>query len=248
MTKVSVIMPVYNAEQHLEGAVRSVLNQTAGDLELIMVDDMSADNSRKMIRQFGVEDQRIVPVFLEKNAGSAGARNAGLKRAVGRYIAFLDSDDLWEHNKLERQLAFMQAMSAPVAFSAYQRMTEDGQLRGVVTVPGQVDYNQLLRTNVIGMLTAVYDREQVGLRLLPDIRLNHDYALWLDILRDGHLAFGQDEVLAKYRVTSGSISRNKLHTAGYQWRVYRGLEQLSLTRSMWYFMQYAWNGYRKSRI
>lgn len=248
MPLVSVIMPAYNAMEFLESSVRSVLQQTFRDYELILVDDVSMDDTRDMIRKLASEDSRIRPLFLEENKGSAGARNMALQRASGRIIMFLDSDDIWLPEKMASQLAFMEEKQAPVVFSAYRRMTEGGELRGVVQVPLTVSYAELLCTNRIGMLTGAYDREQVGLRLLPDIRLNHDYALWLDILRDGHVAHGQPEVLAHYRVRSGSISRNKFHTARYQWRVFRELEQLSFFKSAYYFAQYTWHGFRKSRI
>lgn len=248
MPSTSVIMPTYNAAVYLEQAITSVLSQTMKDFELIVVDDGSHDNSRRIISDAAELDNRIKPMFLEKNVGSAGARNAGIREAKGRYVAFLDSDDEWLPRKLEYQLAFMNQECAPVAFTAYRRMDEDGHPRGVVTVPERIGYRDLLTSNWIGMLTAVYDREKVGTRFLPEIRLNHDYALWLDILRDGHKAHGLNEVLARYRVRDGSISRNKLETARYQWRVYRELEKLSLTRSLWYFMHYAYNGFRKNRI
>lgn len=248
MPLVSVIMPAYNAVEFLEQSVRSVLQQTFRDFELILVDDVSTDGTRDMIRRLVSEDNRILPLFLEENRGSAGARNMALNRASGRIVMFLDSDDIWMPEKIASQLDFMDEKQAPVAFCAYRRMTEGGELRGVVQVPRTVSYTELLCTNQIGMLTGAYDREKVGLRLLPDIRLNHDYALWLDILRDGHIAHGQPEILAHYRVRSGSISRNKFHTARYQWRVFRELEQLSLVKSAWYFAHYTWHGFRKSRI
>ena len=245
---VSVITPVFNAAATIETTVRSVLSQHMGDLELILVDDGSRDDSPTIIRSLASEDSRIRFVLQEANTGPATARNVGLSVARGRYIAFLDSDDLWLPEKLSRQLDFMRDQDSPLTFTAYRKIRMDGSQSNVVSAPESVRYDDLLKTNSIGMLTAMYDREKVGLRLLPEIRKRQDYALWLSILRDGHEAKGLDEPLALYRIRRHSVSRNKGHAAKYQWRVYRELEHLSLMRSLWYFMHYAWNGYRKSRI
>ena len=247
LPEVSVIMPVYNSKKFLEESVDSVLSQHYDSLELLLIDDGSTDGSRDTIRKLAAKDQRIKPIFLQSNRGSASARNAGIKQAEGHYIAFLDSDDIWLPEKLAIQLPFMQETGAPVSFTAYRKMDSSGKLGGTVQIPEKVNYHQLLKTNSIGMLTAVFDRETVGKRLLPEIRLHHDYALWLEILRNGHLAWGLNQVLAHHRIHGSSISRNKMDAARYQWRVYRELEGLGRVKSAWYFTHYAVYGLLKRR-
>jgi teichuronic acid biosynthesis glycosyltransferase TuaG len=244
---VSVIMPVYNSDDFLEESAESVLSQQYDSLELLLIDDCSTDASRDIMRKLAAKDQRVKPLFLQSNLGSAGARNAGIEQASGRFIAFLDSDDIWLPTKLAAQLPFMQEASVPVSFTAYRKMDSRGIPGGVVQVPQEVDYHNLLKTNSIGMLTAVFDKEMVGDRLLPEIRLQHDYALWLQILRDGHVARGLNRVLAHHRIHGSSISRNKRNVARYQWRVYRKLEGLGRIKSAWYFAHYAVYGLLKNR-
>jgi teichuronic acid biosynthesis glycosyltransferase TuaG len=244
---VSVIMPVYNSEKFLEESADSVLSQQYDSLELMLIDDCSTDSSRDIIRKLAAKDQRVNPLLLQSNLGSAGARNAGIEQASGRFIAFLDSDDVWLPEKLERQLQFMKETGVAVSFTAYRKMDSRGIPGGVVQVPQEVDYHNLLKTNSIGMLTAVFDREMVGSRELPEIRLQHDYALWLQILRDGHVARGLNQVLAHHRIHGSSISRNKADAARYQWRVYRELEGLGRVKSAWYFAHYAVYGLLKNR-
>ena len=245
--EVSVIMPVYNSVDYLEKSVESVLYQSHESLELILVDDGSTDGSVDIIRALAQKDSRVKTVLLQSNRGSAGARNIGIDQAKGRYIAFLDSDDSWLPGKLTTQLSFMKENNAPVSFTAYRKMDPKGNLAGTVQVPGYITYHDLLKTNSIGMLTAMYDLKIVGKRFLPDIRLQHDYALWLQILRDGHVARGLNRVLAYHRIHSGSISRNKLDAARYQWQVYRELEGLGRIESAWYFAHYAVYGLLKHR-
>ncbi|PJB81023.1 MAG: glycosyl transferase [Acidobacteria bacterium CG_4_9_14_3_um_filter_49_7] len=244
---VSVIMPVYNSEKFLEESADSVLSQQYDSLELILIDDGSTDTSRDIIRKLAAKDQRVKPLFLHSNLGSAGARNEGIKRAEGHYIAFLDSDDIWLPEKLAIQLPFMEKLGTPVSFTAYRKIDSAGVPGSKVRVPEEVDYLHLLKTNSIGMLTAVFDKEMVGARLLPEIRLQHDYALWLQILRDGHVARGLNRVLAHHRIHGNSISRNKADAARYQWRVYRELEELGRIKSAWYFAHYAVYGLLKHR-
>ena len=245
--EVSVIMPVHNSEDYLEEAAGSVLSQQHQNFELILIDDCSTDGSEKIIRKLAVSDKRVQSIFLEKNMGPAASRNAGIEKASGQFIAFLDSDDIWLPEKLDRQLSFMKETMASLTFTAYRKITDTGIPGRIIPVPEQVTYHSLLKTNVIGMLTAMYDRKQLGKRLLPSIRKRQDYALWLQILKEGNVAKGLNEPLAFYRIHGNSISRNKVDAARYQWRVYRELEGLGRVKSAWYFAHYAVHGLLKHR-
>lgn len=242
---VSIITPSYNSSKFIEETIKSVLSQNYQDWEMIIVDDCSVDNSYEIAKRFSVVDCRIKVIRLEKNSGVAMARNAGINAANGRYIAFLDSDDLWLPQKLEKQIAFMREKDAVLSYTAYKKMDEAGRIRdGVVQVREKVSYSDLLSTCDIGCLTAIYDSHKIGKLLMPVV--NHeDYALWLKILKKGFIAHGLNEPLAIYRVRKNSVSGNKLKAIKFQWNIYRNIEKLSLIDSMYYFTKYAYFGYKR---
>jgi len=239
---VSVVMPVYNGEAFISESIRSVMQQSFQNWELIVVDDASADASVDIVRALCAEDERIRLIQLEQNSGAAVARNTAIESARGRYIAFLDGDDLWLPHKLERQLAFMQETGAAFSYSAYERIDESGQHLTPIGVPERLQYQDLLKTCYIGCLTAIYDAEVYGKRLMPLIRKSQDHGLWLDLLRAGEEARGINEVLAIYRVRSGSNTSNKLNASTYTWRVYRDLENMPSSKASYYFGHYAIRG------
>jgi glycosyltransferase involved in cell wall biosynthesis len=271
---VSIVMPAHNSEKYVGAAIESVLNQTQRDWELIVVDDASNDGTSNLVSEFSARDSRIQVYRFERSVGPARARNLAIQHATGRYIAFLDSDDVWLPNKLEHQLRKMQESGAVLSFTAYKKVDADGQVgKTTIGVPSTVTYSDLLRTNVIGCLTAVYDTQALGKMYMPEdarredyrlwlqilkLRTHHeDYALWLAILRRmfrdrGSVArktvIGINEVLAYYRIHSRSVSRNKLRAAAMQWAVYRQVEKLSLLKSIYYFAHYAYHGYKKARL
>jgi teichuronic acid biosynthesis glycosyltransferase TuaG len=238
---VSVITPVWNAAATLLETVASVRAQTRPDWELILVDDGSTDGSRALAESLAVADPRIRLLGWAGNRGAAAARNAGIRAARGRFIAFLDADDLWRPEKLARQIGLMEAEGHPFTFSAYARIDAAGRALGVVTPPARVSYASALKGNPIGCLTAVYDARVLGRLEMPDLRRNQDYGLWLRILKrvEGR---GLAEVLADYRVARGSLSANKLIAARATWRVYRELEGMPRLRAGWYFLNYAVKG------
>lgn len=170
-----------------------------------------------------------------------------MKHAKGRYIAFLDSDDQWFPEKLEKQLRFMQEKDIAFSFTKYIRMDEDGTLRDNVSkAPESVGYTDLMKHCVIGCLTVMIDREKTGDMEMVNIRTRQDYAYWLALTKKGFRAYGLPEVLAKYRIVGNSISRNKLKAAQRQWYVYRQIEKENLLRSMYYFLHYAFRGVKNS--
>jgi glycosyltransferase involved in cell wall biosynthesis len=245
---VSVIMPVFNAERTMRQSIDSVLQQSEVRLELILIDDASTDQSALIIDEYARRDGRIRFLRQPVNAGVAEARNAGIRAASGRYIAFLDSDDWWHPRKLELQISQMQASAAMVSYTTYQRVAEDGSLLSIVEPPLQVDHGDMLCSNHIGNLTGVYDRR---LGDIPFLRMGHeDYVFWLDRVRRAGRAIrvNHDGPLAFYLVRSGSVSSNKLRAACWQWRIYRETEQLSFPRAAWQMMHYVGNAMRKRKL
>lgn len=244
---ISVITPAYNAERFIGETIESVMNQTYSNWEMIIVDDQSTDSTVAIINAYQQKDDRIKVYVLSENSGSAIARNEAMKMAKGRYIAFLDSDDAWYPEKLEKQLRFMQQNDIAFSFTKYRRIGEDGTLKNTVSkAPKSVGYHDLLKHCVIGCLTVMIDREKVGHLEMVNIRTRQDYAYWLEITKRGFRAYGVPEVLAKYRIVGNSISRNKLKAAKRQWYVYRRIEKIGFIKSVWYFSHYAYYGVKNS--
>lgn len=242
---VSVIMPSYNSADTIADSIESVLAQTYPHWELLISDDCSTDHTFELIRDYAERDPRIKVEQQTENGGAGKARNSAIARARGRYIAFLDSDDLWYSTKLEKQLTLMQKEEVALCFSAYDRFDSNGK-RSPFYPPKTVTYRELLKSNVIGCLTAVYDAAVCGKRYMPEIRKRQDMALWLNILRDGHKAQAVTEKLANYRL-DGGISDNKLRVLSYQWQVYRDVERLNPLSSLYYFCHYVYRGFKKHR-
>lgn len=246
MHKVSIITPTYNSSQFIAETIESVLAQTYFDWEMIIVDDCSTDDCVDKIKQYCIKDNRIKLVLLTKNVGAAEARNVALRQAKGRYIAFLDSDDIWVNDKLERQLAFMQDNGYAFTFSAYDQMGEQGEkLNKVISVPQSISYNQYIRNTIIGCLTVVIDREKTGDFRMPLIKTSHDMALWLLIMKRGFKAYGLNDVMATYRLVSTSNTAKKLKAVKDVWKVYREIEQLSVLEASFNFCGYVFNALKK---
>jgi len=245
--RVSVIMPAYNAASSIARSVDSVLAQTHRDLELIIVDDASTDGTTALIERYANRDARVRPLLQARNAGVAAARNAGIAAASGAYIAFLDSDDWWHPRKLELSLAQMQSAGARVSYSAYQRISEDGRVLSHVNPPATLTHADMLRSNFIGNLTGMYERS-LGDGEFP--RMGHeDYVFWLQMVRKTGTAVrvDHDEPLAFYLVRKQSVSSNKVHAAGWQWRIYRDVERMGVLRACGYMVMYVWNALAKRR-
>ncbi|MGW4509236.1 glycosyltransferase family 2 protein [Streptomyces sp. NPDC004436] len=257
MPLVSVVMPVHNSAATLGPSVRSVLAQTHTDVELLITDDASSDGSMELLKELARQDERVLPEAAARQGGAARARNLAMQRARGDYVAFLDSDDLWLPTKLEKQLAFAATARTPLTFTSYFKMAADyeGEAVGfvpngrVVWAPARVDYRAMLAHDYIGALTAMYDRNALGTRLMPDMAKRQDYALWLSIMRTGIEARAVREPLAVYRAQrAGSLSSNKLGLVPFNWALYREHEHLSVPRSVRALAGAAWHSLRKSRI
>ena len=244
---VSIVMPVYQAEEYLEETIRSVQGQTYDNWELIAVDDDSADGSFRLLASMAQKDGRIRPIRQEGNGGAARARNTGTRLARGRYLAFLDADDLWRPRKLEQELAFLtekqkECGEAGFAFTSYE--FGDSQARGngkIVHVPERLMYRQALSRTVIFTSTVLFDLTKIdrGLALMPEVKSEDTATRWR-ILREGYTAWGLDENLVIYRRPAQSLSSNKLEAVRRIWNLYRRQEGLSLVKSAWYFCFWAY--------
>ncbi|WP_062051273.1 glycosyltransferase family 2 protein [Bacillus sp. JCM 19034] len=239
MSTVSIITPAYNAEAYIAETIESVLAQTYENWEMLIVDDCSTDRTVEIVQSYAAREPRIRFIQLDKNQGPAITRNTAIQAASGRYLAFLDSDDKWLPEKLERQLQFMKERNVAFSFTQYHVIDLEGNETGkLVDVPEEATYEDLLKHNVVGCLTVLLDKEKVGAVEMVDIRSRQDYVLWLHICKRGFTAYGLKEPLALYRVGRQSVSSNKIKMAKQNWRVYREIEGLNLVKSLWYFGHY----------
>lgn len=239
---ISIVIPVYNAEKFIEDTVQSVMNQTYPHWELLLIDDGSTDRSGELIDRLAGNDSRI-RVFHLEGGGAARARNEGTKNANGRYLAFLDADDLWVKEKLEKELRFIKENDAAFVFTGYEFANQDGVGTGkIVRVPKTVTYHQALKNTTIFTSTVMFDVNKTGRELLymPEIK-SEDTALWWKVIRNGYQAHGLDENLVKYRRAGKTLSSNKLEAIRRIWNLYRKAEGLSVIRSGYYFVFWAWN-------
>ncbi|WP_394747988.1 glycosyltransferase family 2 protein [Spongiimicrobium salis] len=233
---VSIITPVHNSEKFVLECMDSVRSQTYAEWEHILVDDCSTDKSAEIIMKSAKKDGRIKYIGLKENSGAGVARNTAIKAATGNFIAFLDSDDQWYPEKLERQLAFMKENNSQFSFTSYDKVDEEGKkLPKKVNCKRLITYKTALYKNPIGCLTVMYSVDFFGKQYMPSIRKRQDYALWLKLLKktEGH---GLQEYLSTYRVRTGSISSNKLELLSYEWKIYREEEGLSFVKSLFYIV------------
>lgn len=244
---VSIITSLYNSNDFVGNTIKSVLAQTYQNWELILIDDASTDGSAKIAEYFATKDERIKLIKLDSNQGPAAARNRGIKEASGRYIAFLDSDDLWYKDKLEKQIIFMQKNEYAFTFTGYDKIDEKGKKIGnILPFKNQVTYHDLLKSNHIGCLTAMIDLKMLGCKMyMPDIKKRQDQGLWLEILKEIDKAYCLYEILGQYRIREGSISVNKIDNLKYQWKLYRNIEKINIVKSFYYMTFYAFYGMRK---
>lgn len=241
--KVSIIVPVYNGVKYIRETVDSVERQTYPDWELILVDDGSTDGTLECMEKYRkvLSDDRIRIVPAPENGGAARARNLGLQVSEGRYIAYLDADDLWEPGKLERELAFAADRKAGFVFTGYEFAGEDGTGTGkVVKVPESLCYKEALSNTTIFTSTVLLDTARIPkeLMIMPEIK-SEDTALWWKILRNGYTARGLNENLVRYRRSGGTLSSNKLEAIRRIWNLYRRQEKLSVFSSACHFVFWA---------
>ena len=230
---VSIIMPAYNSSTYIAEAVQSVMDQSYGDWELLIIDDSSSDGTLEVIKSFADRDKRIVVIELENNSGAAFARNEGLKIVSGRFVAFLDSDDAWLPNKLEMQLLTFSSTDAVLVYSPYWLCEEDLENKtGSVTAPNYVELRDLFKGNPIGCCTAMYDRDKVGEVLFPDIRMRNDWGFWIRLLSKGGSGVCVQERLVVHRIRPNSLTAQKVRAFYFTYLVLRTELNLGIFRSI----------------
>lgn len=238
---VSIITPVYNSEKYIGQTINSVLEQTYPTWEMIIADDCSNDSTENVVKQFS--DSRIKYFKLDKNSGAAIARNKAIEKARGRFIAFLDADDMWKPNKLEKQLNFMVKNNIGFSFTGYEILREN--VNKVIKVPETLNYSQFMKDTIIGTLTVMLNIEMVGEIRLVNVKKDHDSMTWAKLLREGNIAYGLNESLAYYRRVGGSISNNKFKAVKNHWDNCRHIERISRTKCAYYFIFYIMNAFKK---
>ena len=230
---ISIITPTYNCAQFIGETMKSVINQTYTNWEMIIVDDASNDNTEEVVKS--IKDERIKYIRLKENSGAATARNIAMENASGKFMAFLDSDDIWIKDKLEKQVKFMIDNNYNFTCTAYEKMNEKGDSLNKVFKPKKkADYNRILLDCPVGNSTVMYNVSNLGKFQVPNIRKRNDDALWLQILKKEKFIYGMPDILMKYRIRNNSISSNKLSLVKYHWYLYRKIEHLSVIRSVFH--------------
>ncbi len=243
---VSVIMPSYNAQRFIEEAINSVISQTISDWELIVIDDCSSDDTYTLACQLAQGDQRITVLKNEKNCGVSESRNRGINLSKGKYVAFLDSDDVWHSEKLERQLEKIKSTDAGICYCSYSIIDTMGQkARADYVVPSQVAYEDILKENCIQCSAMLIPADIIKATKFTTDFYHEDYVLGLDILRKGYKAVACTEILLNWRYLANSRSFDKKKSARNRWRIYREYLNLPLGKSMWLFGFYTIAGMKK---
>ena len=240
---VSIVVPVYNAARFIDETINTVLDQTYTNWELLLIDDKSTDESVKLIKPYLAKDKRIKLFSNKQNSGAAISRNKGIDAAKGRYIAFLDADDLWLPTKLEKQVAFMQKQGCAFSFTGYEFADENGKPNGKkVRVPATITYKQALKNTTIYTGTVMFDLKKLTKKNIhmPNVK-SEDTACWWKVLKIVDYAYGLDIVLSYYRRHGVTLSSNKIAATKRTWLLYRKSESLGLLRASYYFSHYIYN-------
>lgn len=240
--KVTVVTPSWNSEKYIEETIHSVQMQTYQNWEMIIVDDCSTDHTVEIVKQKSMEDSRIRILVQEENCGAAKARNRSMLEGTGRFVAYLDADDLWKPEKLEKQVAFMKEKNCGFSCTSYEVIDDNGNPKNkYIHMLPKVDYIGFLTNNLLQTVGIMVDTDRVGKEylIMPDIRRRQDAATWLQILKAGFDCYGLDEILAEYRRAEGSLSSNKIKAAKGMWNLYRNVAGLSIPFSCYCFVRYA---------
>ncbi|MDR0438341.1 MAG: glycosyltransferase [Bacteroidales bacterium] len=236
---VSIITPCYNDEKYIGQAIESVLSQSYQNWEMFVVDDGSTDRSAELIRSYCEKDKRIS--YYKTDVPSGGAtipRNIAIEKANGRFIAFLDSDDVWLPTKLEQQIELFSDETTAIVFSNHEKINEIGERKNrIVIAPKTASYKELLKENTIRTSAGIYDTKKVGKVYFQEIG-HEDFVFWLSILKQGYLAKNTNTVTVLYRERKKSLSANKILASKWTWTIYRNVEKLSIVAALYYFLNY----------
>lgn len=242
---VSIVIPVYNASEFIKDTINSIKNQTYQNYELILVDDCSKDDSVKIIEENKNEQIHLIKNL--KNKGSAESRNVGIKEAKGEFICFLDADDIWNNQKLEKQISFMKEKKCAFSFTGYEFLKYDLEPTSkIVHVPSNINYSQALKNTTIFTSTVMFNlnyikKEQI---YFSNVK-SEDTATWWRILKQGYIGYGIDEVLSYYRRSKHTLSSNKIEALRRIWNLYRNVEHLNIFKSSYCFLLYAYHAVKR---
>ncbi len=245
---VSIITPSFNSAKFIAETIQSVQHQTHQNWEMIIVDDGSFDDTERIVRSIIEKDKRIQFYKLTQNSGPAIARNTGIEKASGKYLTFIDADDIWFPTFIENSIKTIDESGIPFVFSSYKRANE--QLEFVYSdfiVPHKVSYSDILKSNSISCLTAFVEIKKLGKKYMPLIRKRQDMGLWLNYLKVVPFAHGIQETQAIYRIRENSLSRKKSDLIKYQWQFYRNVEKLNIFQSLYYMSHWMYRGFMKYR-
>lgn len=240
--KVTVVTPTWNSAKYIHETIESVQAQTYQNWEMIIVDDCSTDNTVEIVKQFAAHDSRIKLYCLGKNQGAALARNRAIEESNGRYIAFLDADDIWKPLKIERQLQFMQNYNYAFSCTSYEIINDEGiKTNKIIHMPVKVNYKKYLVYNILQTIGIMIDTKIIDKKIIcmPNVRISEDAATWLKILKHYEYCYGLDENLAEYRRRKRSLSSNKFISVQYAWNLYRSIENLPFYLTIYCFFRYA---------
>jgi len=245
---VSIITPTFNSASYIAETIQSVQNQTYQNWEMIIVDDGSTDETVSIIQQIQKTEHRINLVIQPKNVGPAITRNIGIELVQGKYLTFLDADDLWFPDFIQNSITTIQQTKVPFVFSSYRRADESlNFVYSDFIVPQKVTYTDILKTNSISCLTAFLDINVLGKKYMPIIQKRQDMGLWLQYLKKIPFAHGIQEPKAIYRIRKNSLSRKKSDLIKYQWQFYREVENLTVIQSIYYMGHWMIRGFLKYR-
>jgi len=245
---VSIITPTFNSAKYIAETIQSVQKQTYTNWEMIIVDDGSSDETAAIVKKNQETEQRIYFIEQSQNVGPAITRNKGIEHATGKYLTFLDADDIWFTDFIENSINTINKTGVPFVFSSYKRSNENLEfVYSDFIVPKKVTYTDILKTNSISCLTAFIDIEVAGKKLMPLIHKRQDMGLWLKYLKEIPFAYGIQETKAVYRIRKNSLSRKKSNLIKYQWQFYREVENLSILQSTYYMLQWMYRGFMKYR-
>jgi len=245
---VSIVTPSFNSEKFIAETIASVQNQTHKNWEMIIVDDCSKDKTVEIVEEIIKSDSRIKLIKLEKNSGPAIARNSGIQAVSGKFMTFLDADDIWFPDFIENSIKTIQQQGIHFVFSSYRRSDEAlNFIYSDFIVPEKATYHDILKTNSISCLTAFIDIEVLGKKFMPEVFKRQDMGLWLKYLKEIPFAYGIKEPKAIYRIRKNSLSRKKSDLLKYQWQFYRNVESLNVFQSCYYMAHWMYRGFLKYR-